>query len=330
MKTLRFKLFAFYFGSLALLAIFFYVVVHFLALPHATHTFLIILSLLVIVGFYIIYKITASLGDLSSQIANISSTNLSTRIKGISGDDEIGTLAHSFNKLLDRLDAAFTRERQFIGDMAHELKTPIATMRGGIEVVLGKPRIKDEYKDALENTINDIDTLSSTLNDVLDLAWSESPHLSTTMPVLNLSSLVEELTEILQKMADTSKITIDASIKKNVMIRGYKEKLARAILNIADNALKYTKKGSVTLKLTTDDTHATLAITDTGPGIPKEDIPHLFERFYRGAQAQKSKGSGLGLAIAQSIVHLHHGTIHLKSVPDKGTTFTIKLPASDS
>lgn len=330
MKTLRFKLFAFYFGSLALLAVFFYVVVHFLALPHATHTFLIILSLLIIVGFYIIYKITASLGELSSQIANISSTNLSTRIKGIGGDDEIGTLAHSFNKLLDRLDAAFTRERQFIGDIAHELKTPIATMRGGIEIVLNKPQTKEEYKHTLENTLNDIDKLSSTINDVLDLAWSESPHLSSTMPVLNLSSLIEELTEIIQKMADTSPITVESSIKKDVMVHGHKEKLARVILNITDNALKYTKKGRVMLKLTADETAATLIISDTGPGIPKEDVTHIFERFYRGEQAQKSKGSGLGLAIAQSIVHLHHGTIHLTSLPGKGTAFTIKLPLSTS
>lgn len=330
MKTLRFKLFAFYLGSLALLALFFYVVVHTLALPHATHTFLIILAVLTVLGFVIIYNMTASLTYLTSQIKKISSANLNSHIQGITGEDEISQLAKSFNGLLDRLNEAFNREKQFIGDMAHELKTPIAVLKSTIEVTIAKKRTVNEYEQALKQVLLETENLSATLNDVLDLAWSESPQLTKEMQKINLSALVEELTEIAHKIAEQSPISIDSSIKKNVMIRGYKEKLARAILNITDNALKYTPKGNVNITLTSDHAHAILKVSDTGPGIPSADVPHIFNRFYRGIQDQKSKGSGLGLAIAKSIIQLHHGTISVKSIVGSGTTLTITLPLASS
>ncbi len=332
MKTLRFKLFVFYLGSLTLLAVFFYVVVHTLALPHATHTFLIILAALTVFGFIIIYNITASLTHLTSQIKKISSTNLHTHVRGITGEDEISHLAKSFNGLLDRLNEAFTRERQFIGDMAHELKTPIAIVRSTIEVTLAKKRTADEYEAALKQALAETEHLSMTLNDVLDLAWSESPQHTKQMPKLNLSTLLEELVEITHRMADQSPVTIKSSIKKNVMIQGYKEKLARAILNISDNALKYTAIGTVTISLTSDHSHAILQISDTGPGIPENDLPHVFERFFQGTRHREGRGhAGLGLAIVQRVATLHGGWVKAanKSLEQgQGAVFSIWLPAA--
>lgn len=327
MKTLRFKLSAFYIGSLLILAVFFYVVVHTLALPHATHTFLIILTALALIGFVAIYKITASLTYLSAQIRNISTSTLHTHVRGIAGDDEISQVARSFNNLLDRLNEAFTRERQFIGDMAHELKTPIAVLRGTVEMALHKSRTKEEYKKALEEALRQTDHLSATLNDVLDLAWTESAH-TGHMPIVDYSSLIEELSEIVDKMAEKTSATVHVSIAKGVTVAGYKEKLARAIMNITDNALKYMHKGVLSITLTEENAHAILLIKDTGPGIPKEDLPHIFERFFRGVQSHRSKGSGLGLAIAYSIIKLHQGTIRVESRAGKGVTFILSLPAA--
>ncbi len=298
-----------------------------LAIPYGTDYFFILLVILAIIGFSIIYKITNSITALTSQIKSISSRNLEQRIQSIHSQDEIGELASSFNSLLDRLHQAFEREQQFIADVAHEMKTPLATLRGTLEVTLSKERTKDEYKKILTDSIIETDQLSLTLKDVLDLAWSESPSVQSHAKQFSLSSLMEELGDISQKLAVGKHITIKTAFAKKLQITGYKEKLAQAIMNIIENAIKYTpEKSSVSIKLERLHNKARITIADTGIGISPEDIPHIFDRFYRGAKTARTSGSGLGLAISKSIITLHKGYITAESIHKKGTTFTVMLP----
>jgi signal transduction histidine kinase len=329
-NSLRTRLFLWYLASLIILALFFYTAVHIFMVPYNTELFFGLLYLLAIIGFFTIRQITGSLTSLSHQIRHISTHNLDTHIKGIQTDDEIGEVAQSFNELLDRLNKAFKRERQFIADVAHELKTPLATLRSSIEVVLTKERTKDEYKKALQDALQETNHLSSTLKNVLDLAWSETPSEQKSVSQLNLSELMKELSEITQKMATYKNIQIKDNIADNIYILGFKDKLARALLNIVDNAINYTQSGSITLGLKQQGDKAHIIIKDTGQGITEADIPYIFDRFYRGNKTDKIFGSGLGLAIAKSVINLHHGTIHVESTPRKGTIFTIFLPISKS
>lgn len=257
----------------------------------------------------------------------ITSKNLDDRIDDIQTNDEIGELAETFNKLLDRLHAAFKREQQFIADVAHELKTPLATLRSTIEVALQQKRESADYQKALEDALSETHRLSSTLKNVLDLAWSETPQEHKNAKSFNLSDLMDELLETAQKMAVQKKIVVSGSIAKNIMVYGFKDKLGRAILNIIDNAIKYTsQKGKIELVVKKDSISVLLIVKDTGRGISQKDIVHIFDRFYRGSSSERVFGSGLGLAIAKAIVHSHQGEIKVKSKIGQGTAFTITLP----
>lgn len=328
-KSLRTLLIIWYVGSLLVLSVFFYLIIHILRLPHGTEYFIFLIILLAIIGFFIIYKITRSLTYLASRMKLISSENLSERIKNIGGENEIGELARSFNSLLDRLNDAFKRERQFITDVAHELKTPSATLQSGIEIALSKDRKKEEYREALMEALIDAQRQSKTLNNILDLAWSESNSSQDDKKEINLSQLLEELQDIVIKLAKPKEIRVEKAIEKNVHVAsaGTKDKLARALLNILENAVKYTpRKGKITILLKKEHNHAKIQVSDTGIGITGKDLPHIFERFYRGSSTDKTLGTGLGLAITQSIIQSHQGKIQVKSIPGKGTTVIIVLP----
>lgn len=285
--------------------------------------------ILAIIQFVIVYKITSSIIHLSRKMAQISSKNLEEKITDVHGENEIGDLTQSFNNLLDRLNDAFQRERQFIGDVAHELKTPLATLRSSFEVTLSKDRSKEEYKEVIEESIVEADDLSSTLKNVLDLAWSETPNQGQNRKRFNLSTLTDDLYEIAQKMALRKKIEVSLSNTPNIFIDGFKDKFARALLNILDNAIKYSSnQRKIELILEKTPTKILISVVDNGLGISEEDLPHIFDRFYRGSKTDKVFGSGLGLAIAKSIVTLHQGEIRIKSELGKGSTFVIVLPSS--
>ncbi|MCL5073741.1 MAG: HAMP domain-containing histidine kinase [Actinobacteria bacterium] len=291
------------------------------------HILIILLVVLGIVEFVVIYKITKSITYLSTRIKLISSKNLEEKITDIKGEDEIGELATSFNNLLDRLNEAFKREQQFIADVAHEFKTPLATLRGSFDAALTKPRTVEEYKRVFEDRIKQADQLTATLNNILDLAWSEGPDEQKNITQFSLTELTDEIYDIAQKLAASKKITVHLRNEKNIIIAGYKDKLARAILNIIENAVKYTPiKGKINIIIEKTPTKAIINVTDTGIGISQQDLPNIFNRFYRGSKTDKVFGSGLGLAITKSIIHLHQGEIKVKSAPGKGSAFVIALP----
>lgn len=325
-KSLRARLFLWYIFSLLLMGIFFYIFVHILALSYGLEIVFGLFVVLALIGFIFIYRITSSITALTAQIKKITSKNLDTRVTG-SGQNEIGELSLSFNSLLDRLSEAFKREQQFIADVAHEMKTPLATLRSSLEVALSKDRANEEYKSLIADSILEVNTVSGTLKNVLDLAWLEAP-IGRNKPILfNLSRTLLEIVEIAEKLASRKNILVVSDILPAVTILGYSGKLSQAILNVVDNAIKYTPfGGTVTIRLEAEPSRIVIGITDTGQGIYKEDLPHIFERFYRSPHAVHTTGTGLGLAICQSIIALHGGEITVKSKLSAGTTFVVVLP----
>lgn len=326
-KTLRIRLFTWYFLSLVFLGTFIILTIHILQYKYSPELILVALALLSVIGFLIIYRFTRSLTVLSSQMKKVTSRNLETRVS-VHGNDEIGELARSFNGLLDRLEIAFRRERQFIGDVAHEMKTPIATLRSSFEVTLKKERTNDEYRQILKDSIKETDRITATLKDILDLAWTEVPN-ENMRKVFSLSQVMEEMAEIAQKLGTGKKIRVKQDIIAGVNVSGFRERLARAILNIIDNAVKYTPdEGMISISLEKEDGKAVVAVRDSGSGIAPEEIERIFDRFYRGGKSDKVFGAGLGLSIAKSTVEIHKGKIKAVSAPGKGSTFFIILPTA--
>jgi len=272
-------------------------------------------------------KILKPISIIADKMDQITSVNLDERLVNPKSKDIAEKLTTTFNNLLDRLEQSFIRERQFIGDMAHELKTPIATLKSGIEVMLSKDRSKIEYKKALNETLVDTDRLSSLLSNILDLAWIGADKSTTNYQSFDLSNILYELKEIALKLSIKKQIKVKSRIQQNVSIFGDEGKITRAFLNIIDNAIKYTKNnGVVSISLEKVNTEAIIKVRDNGIGISTTDLEHIFERFYRGSKTAKTIGSGLGLAIGHGIIKVHNGNIKISSKFGVGTLVTITLP----
>jgi signal transduction histidine kinase len=278
-------------------------------------------------GYFLAGSALRPIGDLGEEMEKLSVENLNRRIQNPGTGDEVDTLTNAFNSLLDRLENSFRTQRQFIGDVAHEMKTPLATQRSSIDVALSRPRSKEELEKILQGLRVDNDRVSQTLTNLLDLAWSQADAVQNRLEPISVSQLSRELLEIGQNLAYEKKIQLHARVEDGVIVPGKKDKLFRALLNLVENAVKYTpKKGKITITVKKSDTEAHITVKDTGIGIPPQDVPHIFDRFYRGSKTDKTTGSGLGLSITHGIITALGGTITVESEPDHGATFRITLP----
>ncbi len=277
-------------------------------------------------GWVLAKRAMQPVNAISEQMQRLSSENLTQRIKSPRTHDEIEVLVHTFNSLLTRLAEAFNRERQFIADVAHELKTPLATQRSTVEVLLSKKRTNEGYQKAVADLLIDNKRLTDTVADVLDLAWAEADRTRLNTEKTNLTEVMEELFEIATQLGASKKLEVVKRVEKNVYVTGKRDKISRALLNLVDNAIKYTAKGTISLSLHTTNNEAILGVKDTGEGVAEGDLPHIFDRFYRGKKSHRVDGTGLGLAIANSIISAYQGTLSVKNNESKGTTFTISLP----
>jgi len=276
---------------------------------------------------FLAQKIVKPISEIANKMDSLTSENLNERLPNPNSKDEMEKLTTTFNSLLNRLHQSFTRERQFIGDVAHELKTPIATIKGGVELALSKERSKVEYKKALGDTLVDTDRMSALLHNILDLAWTQAGKGVSKSKSFDLSNALEDLKEIAIRLGSQKQIKVESDIQPNVVVFGDEGKITRAVLNILDNAIKYTpRKKLVMISLRRSKNNAVIEIKDTGVGISRNDLEHVFERFYRGSKTSKMLGSGLGLAISQGIINAHKGDIKINSLAGKGTIVKIELP----
>lgn len=274
-------------------------------------------------GYLLAKKATQPISEMTEKITRITAENLNERVAVHQTADEIQELSETFNSLMDRLDSAFRRERQFIGDVAHELKTPLATLTGEIELALAKKRKTVEYEQALKEALIDAKRLGKTLANILDLAWSQT---DAKLEKVNLTEIVEELAEVAKKLSLAKRITVKNDIKADIFVLGRKDKLSRAVLNFIDNAIKYTPdRGWIKIGVRKERGQAVIEVTDNGKGISKADRPHIFERFFRGNKTETT-GSGLGLPIAKAIVEAMRGKLTITSQKGRGTTAMIYLP----
>jgi heavy metal sensor kinase len=240
-------------------------------------------------------------------------------------------MAGTFDDMIARLEEAFERHKRFTSDASHELRTPLTVMQADISLALARPRSAEEYRQALVSLEEEVARLSTIVNDLLMLTRVDVDPAQLQYQPIALHELLGGLCRRVQAVAADRCITVDAEHLQPATVLGDPTRLRQLFTNLLDNAVTYTPDGgrvSVTLERTRDG--ARIEVSDTGIGIAPEHLPHIFERFFRTAEAreQNSHGTGLGLAISRSIVQAHHGEISVGSIPHEGTTFTVALPAN--
>ncbi len=288
-----------------------------------------ILLLSVLLGLLFTRSFTLPIKELNKAIKSLSKGNFTVRAKEI-GNTELTRLASAFNNMAIRMEMLDRSRNSFVSNASHELKTPLATIKLMVQTVLYQdvpdPAMTKEF---LGDVDKEIDRLNAVVVDLLTLVGMDSGETPLNCEELNLSKLLEENVKRLSPLARERGIQLDISIREDLYVSGDEIKLDQVFYNLLDNALKYTPRGkNVNVDVYRAGRQAVVIVKDEGIGIPKDKIPHIFDRFYRvdEARARDTGGTGLGLSIVKQIILAHGGSIDVTSELDKGSVFTVELP----
>jgi len=282
-----------------------------------------------IASWFMAGKALQPVGELGKAASEIAFSRLDRRLPVRGTDDELDKLAIEFNETLARLENAVAEMKQFTASISHELRTPLAILRGEAEVALMQQNSAEQYRRVLASQLEEFEKLTRLINQLLTLARAESGEVEIAHEPVNISAMVRTLTEQLEPVAASKNVSLSCSCDSDVTVKGDSAWIERVILNLADNAIKFTRpRGHVSITVSQTGETATLDVKDDGVGIPQEALPHIFERFYRAdvSRSNRADGSGLGLSLVKWAVDQHHGSIQVDSAANKGCRVRITLP----
>lgn len=284
----------------------------------------------VFIGYLFVWRILKPVRQVAKTANDISHENLSARVNVQDVDEEMKYLAESFNNMIERLEESFSYVEEFSSYVAHELKTPLAIIKGETEVVLQTDHSHEECKEVMRSNLQEVDKILKIIDYLLLLADVNYRKQSVNFERIDLKEFLEDIHEKSKILAAEKKITVNLTMPQEpITLMANRMELRRLFFNLADNAIKFTpENGNVDIVVNCRKDKAQINIADTGMGIRSEDIPKIFNKFFRvtSDKNKKQPGSGLGLGIAQSIARIHQGRIEVKSEPNKGSTFTVILP----
>lgn len=273
-------------------------------------------------GWLMANRALAPMRSVTATLNEIQATDLARRVEVHASDEEIAKLVATLNHLLDRLQRAFDSLRQFAGDVSHQLQTPLAILRGTADSAI-RQEDPGTTRGRLVELMSEVDDMSTTIASLRTFALADSP-VSRADPI-DLTHLVEEAGEIVAALGELRGVDVTIAVARDVSVRGDAVRLKQVVLNLGDNAVKFTPSGGqVRMHLSVFLPNAVLEVSDTGVGIEAEQVPQLFDRLFRGTRG--TAGSGLGLAIVKRILEAHRGTISVESEVGKGSRFTVVLP----
>jgi two-component system OmpR family sensor kinase len=278
-------------------------------------------------GWWISLRAIKPVESISATAVKIAAGDLSQRIDAADTESELGQLAAVLNSTFARLEAAFAQQKQFASDAAHELRTPVSVILTQAQTALNRNREAKDYKQTIEACQRAAQRMRRLIGSLLELARLDAGQEQMKRLCFDLSKMVADSVELIHPLAEECGIKLISELSP-VEIAGDSERLWQVMTNLLTNAIEYNHDGGevkVTLKL--EGGMAVLTVSDTGQGIPAEDLPRVFERFYRADKSRSSGNAGLGLAICKSIVAAHGGNIEVESKENAGTTFTVRLPA---
>ena len=285
-------------------------------------------------GYFLARKSLEPVAAMSAQASRIGAANLSDRLTVRDSDDELGQLAQSFNLLLDRLERSFEQQRRFMADASHELRTPAAILRGEAEVALSQPsRRAEEYRESLAILLQEARRLAQVVEDLFTLTRADAGQYAIAASNFYLEELVNDCVHSIRALALGKKVALAAEPMEECPILADEGLLRRMLLNLLDNAIKYTPEGGrVTVSCRRHGNEYALSVSDTGTGIPADLQARIFERFFRADKARlhsdQNGGAGLGLAIARWVAEAHNGRLELSQSDSRGSAFTVFLHAA--
>ena len=285
-------------------------------------------------GYFLARKSLAPVVAMGAHARRIGAANLHERLPVLNANDELGQLATIFNDLLDRLDRSFDRQRRFIADASHELRTPLAILRGEAEVALSQPgRSAEDYLESLRILHDETARLTKIVEDLFTLTRADSGQYPLSVENVYLEEVVADCAHSVRTLAREKNIELGVDASSECLVRGDSALLRRMILNLLDNAIKYTADGGrVDIACVATSTGFEVHIKDTAPGIPRELQSRIFERFFRADPARsrsgREGGAGLGLSIALWIAEAHHGRLELARSDAAGSDFAVYLPGA--
>jgi len=281
-------------------------------------------------GYALARKALSPIDSMAVQAKKISADKLGDRLSIENPEDELGRLGTVFNAMLGRLQAAFDQLRRFTADASHELRTPLTAIRSVGEVALQDQRSPAEYRDVIGSMLEEVDRLTRLVESLLALSRADAGHVQLQREDISLVRLAKEASSVVEVLAEEKQQHIDIDGDANLVVSVDRLILRQAIVNLLDNAIKYSPPGSHILARIQSggDKQLFLDVIDQGPGIPSEHQPHVFDRFYRVDKARTREwgGAGLGLSITRWAVEAHGGDITLKSEEGQGSTFRVSLP----
>jgi heavy metal sensor kinase len=282
-------------------------------------------------GFALARKALAPVDAMAQKAERISAEQLSERLPIENPEDELGQLAGAFNATLARLEAAFEQLRRFTADASHELRTPLTAIRSVGEVALQTPKSASEYRDVIGSMLEETDRLTRLVDSLLTLSRADAGHIHLQRTDISLLGLVQEATSLVEVLAEEKQQRVSLEGEPTLIVSGDRLILRQALINLIDNAIKYSPAGAeIFVRVGAGrDSQLIVEVVDQGPGVPQEHRSRIFDRFYRvdSGRSREWGGAGLGLAIARWAVEFHGGQLSLESVEGQGSTFRVTLPS---
>lgn len=261
----------------------------------------------------------------------ISNGNYARRIPSVPAQDELGELTHTLNQMLDAQEKSLRRERQFTSDASHELRTPVAVIAAATENMLTDREMRKEHTESLKAILAECHRMQHMIEQMLTLTRGQEGRYSLLKEELLLSDVIEGIQSVFFDALEQNHMIVQCDLPAEMTVYADQSLLTRLMLNLIENAIKYGKSGGhIICRARAHHEYDEIIIQDDGIGISADDVPRVFDRFYRADTARNRSGTGLGLSIARWIVNAHHGQIHIKSVLEKGTILTIQIPKKNT
>jgi heavy metal sensor kinase len=280
-------------------------------------------------GFILVRRALKPVDNLSQKAAAITQHNLSERLPVVRTGDELERLSLSLNLMISRLEDAINSSKQFVADASHELRTPLAVLRGELENLAQDIELKPQTRETLGSALEEVDRLAEIVEGLLALSRLDTGDTHSQWVKFDLAELVATTADQMSLLAEDKKISVLCDSTAAVIIEGDQGKLKQVVVNLLDNAIKYTPNGGrIRLKIAQEEGYAVLDISDDGIGIPAEALPHVFKRFFRvdGSRSRDQGGAGLGLSIVKSICDAHGALVEVSSTPGHGSRFRVRQP----
>lgn len=282
-------------------------------------------------GWLLVRRAFRPVDEITRSAERITSRNLNERLPVAKTGDELERLSVALNRMIARLEESFQYIRRFTADASHELRTPLTVLRGELEAMAQKPHLDGEVRDTVGSSLEETERLSRIVESLLAISRLDAGEAQVERTYFDLAELAATTTEQMRLLAEDKDIKLDVEVNGVVLFEGDPARIKQVIVNLVDNAIKYTPEGGeVRVSVQAENNHAVLQVEDDGAGIPAAALPHIFERFYRvdKARSRQMGGAGLGLAIVKSIVTAHGGQVTVESDEGRGSRFRVTLPQS--